>query len=462
MKRLATILGIFTLLLVSFSHAQQRWERTYGGAGEEYSSSVRQTSDGGYIVAGTTNSFGNDFQVYLVKTNAYGDTIWTKIYGGLDWDSGISVQQTTDGGYIVAGQTGSFGNDYQVYLLKTNASGDTLWTRTYGGAGFEVGFSVQQTTDGGYIVAGSTESFGNGRRVYLVKTNASGDTLWTRTYAWTDYQEGYSVQQTQDGGYVVAGYCVDSLGTDFQVYLVKTDASGNLQWERNYGGPSEEEGYSVQQTTDGGYIIAGVTWAGNGDVYLVKTDPLGNTMWTRTYGGTDTDYGYSVQQTADGGYIITGGTNSFGNDYQVYLVKTNASGNLQWKRNYGGTGFEDGWSVQQTTDGGYIVAGNYDYYQPNPQFYLIKTDANGSSAVEEARNAERGMRSAELRITPNPYVSFARVLGHEGEGFKLYDVMGRMVGTFKGDRIGEGLSAGVYFLRSWDNKDKPLRIVKVR
>ena len=414
MKRLTMILGIFTLFLVSLSNAQQRWERNYGGQDDDYGRSVQQTSDTGYIVAGTTYSFGNFDQVYLVKTNASGDTLWTRTYGGAGGDRGESVQQTSDGGYIVAGYTNSFGTGIQVYLIKTNATGDTLWTRTYGGASNDYGYFVRQTTDGGYIVAGYTFSFGNAYQVYLVKTNATGDTLWSRTYGGTDWDMGYSVQQTSDMGYIVAGYTY-FFGNFDQVYLVKTNASGD-------------------------------------------------TLWTRTYGGTGYEWGRDVQQTTDGGYIVVGYTSSFGNSGQVYLIKTNASGDTLWTRTYGGASYDYGYSVRQTTDGGYIVAGYTTSFGDSAQVYLIKTDANGNVGVEESRQGDRETRrqGERLRATPNPFTSFATLPGQEGDRFSLYDVSGRKVGVFKGDRIGEGLAPGVYFLKLADRDSKPLRIVKVR
>ncbi len=464
MKRFALFLGIFTLLLVSLSNAQQRWEKTYGGPFNEGGLSVRQTADGGYVVTGETNSFGaGNWDVYLIKTNASGDTLWTRTYGGPGDDEGESIQQTRDGGYILAGHSNSFGMGPHVYLIKTNPSGDTLWCRTFGGGDYEGGHSVQQTADGGYIVAGYTTSFGSAYQVYLVKTDTAGDTLWTRTYGGTTIDWGYSVQQTTDGGYIVAGW-TDSFGNDLQVYLIKTDALGDTLWTRTYGGITAEWGHSVQQTTDGGYIVAGYTTSfGNGyQVYLVKTDALGDTLWTRTYGGPNYDYGWSIQQTADTGYVIGGMTDSFGNGEQAYLIKINSSGDTLWTRTFGGASIDEGWSVQQTADGGYIVAGNTNSFGNGYQVYLIKTDANGSSGVEETAEV-RGQR-LEVRITarPNPFTSFAALPGHEAERFSLYDVSGRKVGTFRGDRVGEGLAPGVYFLRSSDSQVKPLRIVKVR
>ena len=208
------------------------WTKTYGGANSDYGKSVQQTSDGGYIIVGYSNSFGagsND--VYLIKTNATGDTLWTKTYGGASSDYGKFVQQTSDGGYIIVGYSNSFGAGYDdVYLLKTNATGDTLWTKTYGGADYDYGKSIQQTSDGGYIITGGTYSFGAGSNdVYLLKTNATGDTLWTKTYGSISDDEGNSVQQTSDGGYIITGVNFIDDGTgDVDVLLIKTDVDGNV------------------------------------------------------------------------------------------------------------------------------------------------------------------------------------------------------------------------------------------
>jgi hypothetical protein len=462
MRRLFVAVLLLALAFAVPAFSQQRWERNYGGAGDDYGYSVQQTSDGGYIVAGSTTSFGNGYQVYLVKTNALGDTLWTRSYGGANFEVGFSVQQTSDGGYIVAGFYDLTG---QVYLVKTNAGGDTLWTRTYGGIGDDRGYSVQQTSDTGYVVAGWSSSFGNGYQVYLIKTNAVGDTLWTKTYGGAGNDLGYSIQQTTDGGYIVAGLTT-SFGNGVQVYLIKTNAGGDSLWTRTYGGADWDEGFSVQQTSDTGYIVTGYTNSfghGSSDVYLIKTNASGDTLWTRTYGGTSNDEGWSVQQTSDTGYIVAGYTNSFGDSSQVYFIKTNAFGDTLWTRTYGGPPDDWGWSVQQTTDGGYIVAG-YTYSFGNYyQAYLIKTDSLGrSSGVEETAGVRDQGLGIRLKATPNPFTSFATLPGHEAERFALYDVSGRKVGTYRGDRVGEGLAPGVYFLRPVSGDAKPLRIVKVR
>jgi len=368
MKREILLSIVLSLLFVSTAAAldpgDTLWTRTYGGSASEQGYCVQQTTDGGYIVAGYTYSFGaGGYDAYLVKTDANGDTLWTRTYGGSSTDMGWSVQQTTDGGYILAGMTTSFGaGSDDVYLVKTDADGDTLWTRTYGGSANDMGCSVQQTTDGGYIVAGYTESFGAGESdVWLVKIDANGDTLWTRTCGGRDYDYGWDVQQTSDGGYIVTGYTESFGAGSDDVYLVKTDANGDSLWTRTYGGSDDDQGYSVQQTSDGGYIITGETdsfGAGSSDFYLVKTDANADTLWTRTYGGSSTDMGWSVQQTSDGGYIVAGYTYSFGaGGYDFYLVKTDANGDTLWTCTYGGTDSDMGYYVDQTTDGGYILAG---------------------------------------------------------------------------------------------------------
>jgi hypothetical protein len=384
MRRLYSFILILTLAFAVPAFAQQRWERSYGGRNDDVGYSVQQTSDGGYVIAGQTSSFGaGGWDVWLIKTNAFGDTLWTRAYGGAGFDAGYYVQQTQDGGYIVAGGTFSFGNGNQVYLIKTNALGDTLWTKTYGGAGDEVGLSVQQTSDTGYIVAGTSNSFGKRTQVYLIKTNSAGNTLWTRTFGGVGEDQGWPVQKTTDNGYIVTGG-TKSFGNGYQVYLIKTNASGATLWSRTYGGRGTEWGHSVQQTLDGGYIVAGYTTSfGKGEqVYVIKTNAHGDTLWTRTYGGTGSDHGWSVQQTSDGGYIVAGKTGSFVNAGQVYLIKTNASGDTLWSKTYGETGDDAGHAVQQTTDGGYIVAGwTYSFGNGN-QVYLIKTDKNGIVKVK--------------------------------------------------------------------------------
>ncbi len=356
------------------------WTKTFGGSASDYGYSVQQTKDGGYIITGNK---GGD--VYLIKTDAYGETSWTKTFGGSASDVGRSVQQTMDDGYIISGFTGSYGaGGYDVYLIKTDASGNEQWYKAFGGSSDDGSFTVQQTTDGGYIMTGYTQSYGAGEDdVYLIKTDANGNQTWDKTIGGSAFDLAYSIQPTTDGGYIITGFTRSYGAGNRDVYLIKTDANGDTSWTKTFGGTASDRAFSVQQTTDGGYIMTGSTLsygAGGYDVYLIKTDANGNQTWSKTYGGLSDDAGYAVQQTTDGGYIITGYTVSYsvgGGD--VYLIKTDESGNQTWYKTFGGTEDEEGYSVQQTTDGGFIITGSTQSYGAGDRdVYLIKTDANGN------------------------------------------------------------------------------------
>jgi len=254
--------------------------------------------------------------------------------GGPATEAGESLIQTSDGGYAIAGSTTSFGaGGGDVYVVKLNAKGNLQWTKTIGGPENEEGNFLIQTSDGGYVIAGATNSFGAGDKdVYVVKLDAHGNLQWTKTIGGEYYDEGTSLIQTSDGGYAIAGYTESFGAGEWDVYVVKLDANGNLQWTKAIGGPEIEEGRSLIQTSDGGYAIAGKTsssfGAGGYDVYVVKLDANGNLQWTKTIGGKDFEDGYSLIQTSDGGYAIAGTTTSFGaGAWDVYVVKLDKDGN---------------------------------------------------------------------------------------------------------------------------------------
>jgi hypothetical protein len=458
---------LFALLLVGSARAQPRWTRTYGGLWADYGRSVQVTADSGYIVAGYTENFGaglTDF--YLIKVDSAGDTLWTRTYGDSGYQSAYSVRQTADQGFVMVGVTmPPWGTTFDISVVKTNAAGDPVWTCVYKPDNDDEGRDVRQTVDGGYIVVGRTTSFGAGSNdVLLIRLNASGDTVWTRTIGGPLSDIGYSIQQTADGGYVIAGLST-IVGHGEDVYLVKTSSVGDTIWTRTYGGTGNDAGQCVQQTTDQGYVIAGYINSGGGsgnDVYLLKTDSLGDTLWTRTYGGTDFDAGSSVQQTADGGYIVAGTKYLSPANPDVYLIKTNASGDTLWTRTFGGSGVDGGSSVQQTPDGGHIVAGRTaSFGAGNDDVWLIKTDPDGYAGVDEP-GGDRQRAPARLSAVPDPFVFSARIPGHEAQRFELFDATGKMKGTSTGDRIGEGLAPAVYFVRPVGESVGCLRVVKVR
>jgi hypothetical protein len=299
-------------LMRTDSNGDTLWTRSYGGPGDDQGRSVQRLPGGGYIIGGWTESFDGGYgDFYLIRTDSNGDTLWTRAYGGERTDYGYCVDQTPDGGYIMGGYASSFGAfDADVYLVRTDSNGDTLWTRTYGGANHDECQSVRHTLDGGYISAGSTSSFGaGGYDVYLVKTDANGDTLWTKAIGGGSADRGYSVDLTSDGGYIIAGYTGSFGAGASDIYLVRIDAGGDTLWTRTYGDSASDVAYSVRQVSGGGYIIAGYTdsfGAGSRDVYLLRTDALGNVLWTHTFGGIKADHGRSVETTGDNGYIVAG------------------------------------------------------------------------------------------------------------------------------------------------------------
>ena len=361
--------------------------KTLGGSFSDGGHAVQQTSDGGYITVGYTYSnMTRSMDIWMIKTNSSGDTAWTKTHGTGAFEIGRGVIQTSDGGYLVVGFSGPPAvGAHELLLVRTDRVGNALWTTAFidGMAGLDR--SIQQTSDGGYVITGSARSPSGGLdKIWLAKLNSSGDTLWTKAWGSDEYPDyGNSVQQTSDRGFIIAGTIVTYDAVSIDMSLIKTDAHGDSIWAKTFGDSSDEAAHSVRQTSDGGYIILGVTRsfeAGRSDVWLIKTDPSGNMTWDRTYGGSGFDEGYSIQQTSDGGYIIAGYTESKGaGSSDVWLLKTDPSGIVIWEKVYGGHLEDIGWSVQQTSDGGYIVAGHTKSFGSGfNDLWLIKTDKDGN------------------------------------------------------------------------------------
>jgi hypothetical protein len=412
--------GVDLWLIKTDSEGNEKWSRTFGGEYGDIGQSVQQTTDGGFIITGSTDSFGAGARdLWLLKTDSEGNEKWSRTFGGKDWDEGASVQQTTDGGFIITGWTGSFGAGWDdLWLIKTDSEGNEKWSRTFGGKDSDIGQSVQQTTDGGFIITGWTRSFGTGESdLWLIKTDSEGNEKWNRTFGGKDSDLGHSVQQTTDGGFIITGQTYSFGAGARDLWLIRTDSEGNEKWNRTFGGEDVDEGQSVQQTTDGGFVITGQTYsfgAGDGDLWLIKTDSEGNERWSRTFGGKDLDVGTSVQQTTNGGFIITGWTRSFGAGWDdLWLIKTDSEGGIfAWdqfmrerelivdpiigpiedpiedpiieevklgSRTFGGEDVDKGHSVQQTTDGGFIITGWTNSFGAGASdLWLIKTDSEGN------------------------------------------------------------------------------------
>jgi len=374
------------VLVLACGHTPQEGF-TYGGAGRDWGASVAQVSDGGFVVAGTTSSFGaGGADFCLVRTNAAGDTLWTRTYGGAADDEGYSVQVTADDGFIIAGTTHSFGaGSGDVWLVRTDGVGETLWTRTFGGPQDDRGVSVVQAADGGFVVCGSTMSFGPyNYNVYLVKADSAGNLVWSRTFGGDNDDKGAAVAQTSDAGFILAGFTYSFGAGNYDFHLVRTDAAGDTLWTRTYGGAASDQAAAVLQTPDHGFVVAGLTnslGAGGNDAWLVRTDSAGGTLWTRTYGTSGLDWSSSVAQMSDGGLVFCGATDGSGaGNSDAWLVKTSAGGDTVWTRTFGGDQADRGLSVQAIGGGGYIVSGMTASYGAGAEdMYLVKVDGNGDA-----------------------------------------------------------------------------------
>jgi hypothetical protein len=345
---------------------------------------VVQTNDGGFAVAGCTDSYGSggeDF--WLVKTDSAGNWQWSHTYGGTRDDIAYGMIQTSDGGFVLVGKTGSFGaGGEDVWLVKTDSSGKMLWNQTYGGTLWDYGWSVVQTRDGGFAMAGDTRSYGSGENdFFLVKTDSAGNQEWGRSFGGGGSDGAKSIVQTTDGGYALAGYTNSYGAGGWDFFLVRTDSAGNMQWSREYGGSESDEAESLIQTQNGGFALAGYTLSygsGKKDFWVVETDFLGGYLWSATYGGSGDDAAKKIIATIDGGYALAGyGGNG---DSNFWLVKTSSSGVRQWDRMYGTALNDQAYSVIQTSDGGYALTGFMTLPDSREShFALERTDPVGTT-----------------------------------------------------------------------------------
>ncbi|MDP8206034.1 MAG: T9SS type A sorting domain-containing protein [Candidatus Electryonea clarkiae] len=424
------------------------WTQTFGGANSDGGRSIQQTDDGGYIITGYTESFGAGlWDVWLIKTDSTGDEEWTQTFGGTNNDLGNYVQQTDDNGYIIVGLTGSSGEGYEdVWLIKTDSNGDEEWNRTFGGEEWDEGYQVQQTNDGGYIIAGGTSSFvADSCEVWLIKTDSNGNEEWNQTFGGIYDDHGYSVQQTNDGGYIINGSAESFGAGSSDMWLIKTDSNGDEVWNRTFGGTDDEMGLNVQQTNDVGYIITGSTasfGAGGFDVWLIKTDSTGNEEWSQTFGETGWELGFSVLETSDDGYIITGMTNSFGaGEFDLWLIKTGSNGDEEWSQTFGGAGSDEGRSIQQTDDGGYIITGSTSSFGAgDADVWLIRLDGEENEIVESTTHSPTLYVLEE--VYPNPFNSTTTISialpSPSDLKLSIYNITGQEIAVLANERYSVG------------------------
>ncbi|MBO0358461.1 T9SS type A sorting domain-containing protein [Hymenobacter sp. BT186] len=488
-----------------------QWDRTFGGTAADELYATVLTSDGGYIVGGASRSgisgdktqpSQGDYDYWIVKMSATGVKQWERSFGGTDQDILFTLQQTSDGGYILGGISYSgIGGDktqanqgimYDYWVVKVDASGTKQWDRTYGGTAADELRTLQQTSDGGYILAGYTSSpdvigssfpFSVPADYWLIKVDANGTKQWDRTFGGSNSDYLSTLVQTSDGGYLLGGNSTSPISGDKtqpsqgsqgspDYWVVKVDASGTKQWDRTFGGTNVESLSSLQPTSDGGYILGGYSYSpiggdktqpnpGYTSFWVVKVDASGTKQWDRTFGGTGRNELYALQQTSDGGYILGGQSDSsisgdktqasLGGD-DMWLVKVDANGTKQWDKTIGGSGGDYILRIQLTTDGGYFLAGSStsgisgDKTQLNyggKDYWVVKL---GAAPLATTAATTRPALSAY----PNPTRTQLTLRGPLGTPYQLLNQLGQVMlsGKLTNQPLDvHSLPAGLYLLR---------------
>jgi len=373
------VLPLSLLLLVSCSK-EESFIKTYGGEGPDRGIHLIQSSDNNYVVVGNTMTRSNGLDVYLLKCSASGDTLWTRCLGGPGDDNGWCIKETADDGFIIVGFTQKdteTPND--ILLIKTDSEGHQQWRKTYGGTADDIGWSLVVTEDGGYAIAAQTDSQGAGELdAFLLKTNTTGDSLWSRTYGGPLVDRVFSIDKTVDHGFVMAGITYSYSAGDRDAYLIKTDSLGEMIWQRSYGGSGYDNAHTVIVNDMGEIILTGYGqhWGDSlqMDVFLKQISSLGKDVWTRTYGGPANDRAMTVVETQERGYILTGFTQSFGQgNWDVYVVKTTATGDTVWTNSYGTPAPDHGYDIIQDHRGDFWVTGwTHGFGSPEGDLLLIK------------------------------------------------------------------------------------------
>lgn len=488
------------------------WQYTYGGSDNDYASFICPTNDHGFIAIGSTlsvnglvsgNHGGED--TWVTKMDSLGNLIWAKCYGGALVETGASIQQTSDGGYIMIsttlstdGQITNYFGGSDIWVVKIDDTGKINWAKNYGSSGPDFGYFIVQTSDGGYILAGMTNTNsgqvtgfhgGTGYDIWIVKIDDTGALKWEHCYGGSANDAVSAIHQTSDGGYIVAGYTSSSDGDvtfnhgadDYWVF--KLNDTGAINWQKTYGGSFEDFAYSISQTVDGGFIVAGETLSNDGDVignhglydsWTVKLDDTGNITWEKCYGGSNIDGANYVLQTSDSGYLMVGSTlstdgevtKSYGTT-DMWVVKTDLSGNLQWQKSLGGSHKEYGKCAVQINDSNFAILGctasddsnvtlNYGDTTGTFDFWLVKI--HGVSNTLFAQQAIK--KDLYTNIYPNPvsnqlYVEMPQ--GYENASLSISDVFGRQIplrqqsnGTSRCISFSDVVS-GIYFLQITNN-----------
>ncbi len=490
----------------AFGQTTIQWQKCYGGTDADDAYAVRQCSDGGYVIVGSSLSIDGDVtgghgntDFWILKTDPSGVLQWQKSFGGTGNEIAYDVRQTSDAGFIVGGYSTSNDGDVtgnhgsaDFWVVKLDGSGNLQWQKCLGGTGGDVGYSLDLCNNG-YVVTGisnSTDGDVTGNHFvedfWVVRLDTTGNIVWENSYggSWDEYP--YSISHCTDGGFVVAGFTqsndgdVSGLhGSSFQYddWVIKLDSTGILQWQKCLGGTGSEVAYSVKQTADGGFIVGGQSSGSNdGDVtgnhgasdyWVLKLDTAGNLQWQKCLGGTGSEIAYSVWQCSNGNFSIAGYSDSNDSDVtgnhgtnDYWIVNVNDTGTIQWQVSLGGSAADEPRSIVQTNDGGFIIAGHtysgdgdVTGFHAASDYWLVKlaplVDGN-----------EVNLLASQVEIFPNPFSNETTIRFGEnmaGGTFIVYDDLGQKIIETKNITCGEiklnrgNLQPGIYFFHCVKN-----------
>lgn len=448
------MIRLFSILFIALSlcqkvSAQYLFQRVYGGNGYDSGCEVIEASDGGYYVAGSSGSFdeGMSSQVLLMKTDSHGYVEWQKTYGEQFADQATTMQLSSDGNIFIGGYAETIENGYQMQVMKVNLTGDVLWSNQFGGSEWDFCRELVALSDGGCAAFGQTYSFGNGEGdFYLVRLDASGDTLWTRTYGGTELESGESISLTLEGGFYLSGHSESFGAGKKDIYLLKTDASGNVIWSNTYGWAEDEFVFGSCTASDGGVVVVGGTFSNTpdeGDFMMYKISAVGDSVRARLEDGSADEYWMDVIEDESGNFITVGYVEDSGfgkEDIRVQRVTPALNfGGMAASR---GTMENDrGFDIKKTSDNAYILAGVTEgYLNRFDDILLMKMDLEGETVDPELAVDEinLGEEAFEVTFGPNPMVGesvnllisdFQRLQRQvEGKlGFELFSALGQRV-----------------------------------
>lgn len=456
----STLIFLSLLILSPRVFPQQYIEKTYGGFLNEKGTSCEMTADSGYVLVGQTSSFGSGLNdIYLVRVISSGDTLWTKTFGGTEDDYANSVKIARNGDILIAG-TMTLSGSTDIFVIRTDSNGNSLWAINYGGSGRQNGYDIVETPDSGLLILGDKSN--QLIDIYLIKTDAQGTEQNNYFIGGTVTDIGYSIHPTKDNGYIIGGSTSSSGNGKTDMYVVKLNANLDTLWTRTYGGAEVDVCYDVSETLDGGYLLAGNTSSfsiGQTDVWVIKINSTGDSLWSHTYGKSEAESCNSVKPTPDGGFVLAGYSYSHGNgSSDMYLIKIDSVGTEEWFQSFGGSLLESATDVIVLANDEYVVTGSTETFGAGgSDFFWVKTPKPQSVGV-----GSLSPLANSIQIYPNPvsknesqltvYIPFSS----EGQ-LGIFSLDGREIYTTNNLSTNSvvipvvSISPGYYFVR-WKDK----------